>query len=207
VSGVAYEHTITGMQPLGGLPLRVRGYREEGTPATIDVVTDAAGRFEVAGLEREYVLIGARPQDVYLSPCSVRLWLWNDDPKNIHVVSRASLLSGGTPPSMPPLSNLPGYPSVLVVSGFVRERTSDGLRPVAEASVEHLYGAGVSGDPTGFTLTNAAGYYVLCGYYDDYQQVVRVHKSGYRTGIQSVWSSGNVDFELVREEGVSSSNP
>lgn len=81
VSGVAYEHTPAGIQPLAGLPLRVRGYRDLQTPVTVDVVTDAAGRYEVPGLVREYVLVGARPQDAYLSPCSVRLWLWNDDPK------------------------------------------------------------------------------------------------------------------------------
>lgn len=199
VSGVAYEHTPAGIQPLAGLPLRVHGYRDLQTPVTVDVVTDAAGRYEVPGLVREYVLVGARPQDSYLSPCSVRLWLWNDDPKNVHVVSRAYLLAAGTPRSMPPLSRLDGYPSVQVLSGFVTERTSDGVRPVAEASVEHLYGDGQSGDPTGFTVTNANGFYVLCGYDDDYGQAVRVRKKGYRTGIQSIGPSWTIDVQLVRE--------
>ena len=199
VSGVAYEHTAAGIQPLAGLPLRVQGYRDRQTPVTIDVVTDAAGRYDVPGLAREYVLVGARAQDAYLSPCSVRLWLWNDDPKNVHVVSRAYLLGAGTPRSMPPLSRLDGYPNVEVLSGFVTERTPDGVRPVAEASVEHLYGDGQSGDPTGFTVTNANGFYVLCGYDDDYGQAVRVRKAGYRTGIQSIGPSWTIDVELVRE--------
>jgi hypothetical protein len=109
---------------------------------------------------------------------------------------------------MPPLSvtsipasflRPPGYDFVEVLSGFVTERTPDGIRPVPEASVEHLYGDGRSGDPTGFTLTNGDGYYVLCGYYDDFGQAVRVRKHGYRTGIQSIGPSWRIDVELVRD--------
>ena len=199
VSGVAYEHTAAGIQPLAGLPLLVKGYTDRNTFVTINVVTDAAGGYQVPGLWREYVLVGARPQDAYLSPCSVRLWLWNDDSKDIHVVSRAYLLTAGPPRSMPPLSRAEGYPSVEVLSGFVTERTPAGVRPIAEASVEHLYGDGQSGDPTGFTVTNADGYYVLCGYDDDYGQAVRVRKKGYHTAIQQIGPSWRVDLELVRD--------
>jgi hypothetical protein len=198
VSGVAYEHTAGGIQPLGNLPLRVDGMRDGYAHVTIDVVTDADGRYEVPGLEREFVMVGARPQHAYLSPCSSRLWLRNDDAVNVHVVSRAVLLATGTPQSMPPLSKLAGYPLVGAVSGFVTESTPGGVRPVAEASVEHLYGDGRSGNPTGFTLTNADGYYVLCGYWDDYGQAVRVSKDGYRTAIQSIGASWLNDFQVVR---------
>jgi hypothetical protein len=70
--------------------------------------------------------------------------------------------------------------------------------PTAPVAVEHFYGDG-SGDPTGFTLTNAEGYYVLCGYWDDYGQSARVRKDGYRTSIESFGWSTEIDFEVVRE--------
>ena len=53
---------------MAGLPLRVHG-RRDGTTY----------------VDREYLLVGVRPQDAYLSPCSVRTWLWADSPFNIHV--------------------------------------------------------------------------------------------------------------------------
>ncbi len=194
--GVAYEHTTTGVRPLAGLPLRLEGTREGGLYVTVEVVTDAAGRYEVPGILREYLLVGTVPQEAYLSPCSVRLWLWNDDPKNVHVVSRTSLLATGIPRSMLPLGNL--YPGVAALAGFVTEKTPDGARPVVGASVEHLYGDGRSGDSTGFTLTDVSGHFVLCGYNDDYGQAVRVSKDGYRTEVRSLWLS-SMNFELVRQ--------
>ena len=198
VSGVAYEHTAAGLQPVAGLPLHVEGRRDGKTWVTLDVVTDAAGRYEVPRLDREYVLVSTRSQEAYLSPCSVRMWLWNDEPLNMHVVSRANLLASGPPRSMPPFSKPVGYQLVDVLEGFVTERTADGTRPVTSALVEHLYGDGQSGDPTGFTLTTADGHYVLCGYWDDYGQAVRVRKDGYRTSIRSFGPSWRIDFELVR---------
>jgi hypothetical protein len=200
LSGFAYEHTADGLQPVGGLPLRVDGFRDRQTPETMEVVTDSAGRYEVAGLAGEFVLVGARAQDAYLSPCSVRVWQGDDKPKNVHIVPRTHLLAVGTPTSMPPFSRLEGYSIVDVVSGFVTERVPGGVRPVPEASVEHLYGDGQSGSPTGFTLTRADGSYVLCGYMDDFGQAVRVRKDGYRTGVQSIGPSWRrIDVELVRD--------
>jgi hypothetical protein len=194
LSGIAYEHTPAGMRPLGGLSLRVGGVTGE----TIDVVTDATGQYRVAGFQREYAIVSARPQGQYLSPCSAQMHQWTN-PLDVHVVSRANLLTTGTPHSMPPFSQPAGYSYVVVLSGSVTQRTGSGVRPVAEASVEHFYGDGLSGDPTGFTLTNADGYYVLCGYCDDYGQSVRVRKDGYRTSIESFGPSLEIDFELVRE--------
>ena len=99
---------------------------------------------------------------------------------------------------MPPFSKPAGYQLVDRLEGFVTERTADGMRPVASAWVEHLYGDGQTGDPTGFTLTTADGHYVLCGYWDDYLQSVRVRKEGYRTVIQNFGPSWDINFELVR---------
>jgi len=191
LSGSAYEHTAAGTRPLGGVPLRVTGV----TGAAIDVVTDARGQYQV-GLDREYAMVGARPQGEYLSPCSAQMHQWTS-PLDVHVISRANLLAGGTPRSMPPFVQSPGYGYVVVLSGYDTERTASGGRPIAEASVEHFYGDGQSGDPSGFTLTNVDGYYVLCGYWDDYGQSVRVHKAGYRASIQSFGSSVRIDFELT----------
>lgn len=193
LSGTAYEHSAAGTRPLGGVPLRVIGV----TGATIDAVTDAKGQYEVA-LDREYAMVGARPQDDYLSPCSAQMHQWTS-PLDVHVVSRGNLLAMGMPRSMPPFVQSPGYAYVVVLSGYVTERTESGRRPIAEASVEHFYGGGESGDPSGFTLTNAEGYYVLCGYWDDYGQSVRVHKAGYRESIQEFGSSVRIDFELTPE--------
>jgi hypothetical protein len=197
LSGGAYEHTPAGPRRLGGLPLLVHG-RIDGTWVDLDVVTDAAGQYQVTGLEREYVSVGARPQADYLSPCSAQLHLWTGS-LDIHVVSRANLLAMGTPRSMPPFVQSPGYAAVVVLSGYVTESSASGGRPIAEASVEHFYGDGRSGDPSGFTLTNADGYYVLCGYWDDYGQSVRVDKAGYRASSQSFGASVRIDFELTPE--------
>jgi len=193
LSGTAYEHTASGKRPLGGVPLRVTGV----TGTTIDVVTDARGEYRVE-LDREYAMVGARPQGDYLSPCSAQMHQWTS-PLDVHVVSRANLLATGTPHSMPPFVQPLGYAYVVVLSGYVTERTASGHRPIAEASVEHFYGGGQSGDPSGFTLTNADGLYVLCGYWDDFGQLVRVRKAGYRESTQEFGSSMRIDFDLAPE--------
>jgi hypothetical protein len=129
------------------------------------------------------------------------VWLWNDEPLNVYVVSRAHLLAAGPPQLMPPFVKLSGYPSIEVLLGFITERTGDGLRPVSGATVEHWYGPpgdGTFGNPTGFTVTNAEGYYALCGYQDDYGQWVQVRKDGYRTNRQSIGASWRIDLELGR---------
>jgi hypothetical protein len=86
------------------------------------------------------------------------------------------------------------------LSGFVKERTSEGvLRPVADAVVEHFYSDFYDlgrGDPTGFTVTNGEGYYVLCRYLDEFDQLAVVRKPGYVTSAQYVVTS-RVDFELT----------
>jgi hypothetical protein len=196
VFGVAYAHTRAGTAPLAGLPLNVAGFRESGSLLGINVVTDAEGRYAVEGLLREYVQIGIGPQDVYLSPCSVRRWLRDPEPLNIHVVARTELLTNGVPATLRPLRDL--YSSTDVVSGFVTERTSTGVRPVVAATVEHLYSWDTDG-PTGFTLTNAEGFYEVCQYYDDYAQEVRARKAGYGTVARSIGAGLRIDFELTRE--------
>jgi hypothetical protein len=198
--GFAYEHTRTGVQPLAHFPLQVHAMKGKFESVLIDVTTDANGRYEVPGLLREFLMVGARQQDAYLSPCSVRMWLWSDLPHNVHVVSRELVLAGGLPRSMPPLSQQPSSPHAEIASGFVTEQLPDGgTRPVAGALVEHFYGDGRSGHPTGYTVTDAEGRYVLCGYWDDYGQTVRVSKDRYRTSFQEIGGSWQNDFVIVRE--------
>ena len=199
VSGTVYEHTSNGMRPLSNFPIHVQGSREGYKPVSVDVMTNASGRYEVAGLEREYVLVSAGSQSDFFSPCSVRVWLWSDVPMDIHVVSRAQLLASGTPRSMPPFLRPNGYPYIELLSGFVKEKTPDGLRPSVGAIVENLYGDGRSGDPTGMTLTSADGSFALCTYIDDYGQFVRVRKTRYRLSIQPVAYPRKIDFELDPE--------
>jgi hypothetical protein len=198
VSGAVMEVSANGFRPLGGISLQVSGYRNLQTPVTVDVTTNSEGQYSVPGLIREYAQVTAAPREDYLSPCSVRLWLWGDDPLNVYVVSRAQLLGSGVSQLMPPFVRPPGYFSIEVLSGFVTERTQDGARPVSQASVEHFYGDGTSGTPTGFTVTNTDGYYVLCGYQDDYGQSLLVRKDGYRTSRQSIGASSRIDLELAR---------
>ena len=198
--GFAYQHTQSGIRPLANFPLQVDAMRGRYESVSIDVMTDANGRYEVPGLLREFLMVGARQQESYLSPCSVRMWLWSDLPHNVHVVPRDLVLSGGLPGSMPPLSKQPSSPHAEMVSGFVSEHIPGvGVRPVAGALVEHLYGDGRSGRPTGFTLTDADGRYVLCGYWDDYGQTVRVSKERVCTSFQENGGSWQRDFVIVRQ--------
>ena len=195
VYGTAYEHSYGRPRPLPGLALRLHG-RRNGVWLDIDVTTDASGRYEVTGMSREYIRVGALLHDEFLSPCSVRDWQWGDGPMDIHVVSRSAILSGGVPASMQDLRAL--YPRHFVFSGVVTETTAEGVRPVAGALVEHFYGSvgdGLLRVRMGFTLTNAAGEYALCGYFDDYGQVARVSKAGYQTAVQWVpWDKLNVNL-------------
>src|SRR5688572_30722017 len=152
--GFVYEHTQSGTRPLAHFPLQVDAMRGKYESVLINVTTDAQGRYEVPDLLREFLMVGARKQEAYVSPCSVRMWLWSDLPHNVHVVSKEMVLAGGLPRSMPPLSQQPSSPHAEMVSGVVTEQTPDGAtRPVTGALVEHFYGDGRSGRPTGFTLT------------------------------------------------------
>jgi hypothetical protein len=208
VFGRAYEHTPDGVRPVAGMPVLVNGRFRGGLPfSSIDTVTDATGGFEVSGLEPEFGWARARRHDTYLSPCRARAApLLAGEPLNLHVISRSSLLAAGHPRSMPPFAKPWGYSAAEVLSGFVMERSGEGmLRPVAEAAVEHFYSDFYDegrGDPTGFTITNNDGYYVLCWYAEQLDQLVVVRKPGYRT--VEVWvplsvASSRIDFELIRQ--------
>jgi len=202
--GVVYEHSSDGrMQPVSGLPLWVTGRTKEFAPVTTEAVTDSAGAFDVSGLARVFLQVSVRPQEAYLSPCSSRVWERNGDPVSIHVMSKQTFLASGAPFSMPPYQRLELGASVL--PGLVTEQTPDGLRPVAGASVEHFYRRDEM-HPTGFTLTQDDGSYVICRYGpdeagDDEIQLIRVRKTGYRTALRQLeeWSSTRADVELVRE--------
>lgn len=200
LSGLVYEHSAAGTAPLANFSLHVDAVSESNHPVVFDVVTDSTGRYEIPGLSGEYVKVSAQPQESYLSPCSVRMWLWyQGDSLNLHVISRASFLATGIPESMPPFSKPRGYESVEPVSGTVTETTPDGVRPVGGARVEHLYGNGLSGYPNGFTLTDSTGHYVLCDYLDDYGQVLRVSKDAYRTSIEPIRWTPKMDIQIVRD--------
>jgi hypothetical protein len=150
-------------------------------------------------MQREYVSVSVQPQGTYLGPCSAFLWSWSDEPIDVHVVSLATFLDRGLPMTIPPFVMPRGYESVTELWGFVTERTPNGPRPVPLAMVEHMYGDGLSGDATGYALTNAQGFYHLCGYWDDFGQSVRVSKPGYRTAVRPWLSEPGLDIELASE--------
>ncbi len=177
------------------------GYTPVYNWVTLEVVTDAAGRYTVPDMQREFAMAQAKPQPGYLAPCSARVWLWSDGPLNVHVVSRATFETSGMPRSMPPLSRPAGQGyDFYMMSGIITERTAEGVVPVAGALVQHFYGNGQSGDAAGYTVSDANGAYVLCDYGDDYGKAVRVMKEGYRQAIQPTAAfPSELNFEVVRE--------
>ena len=118
LSGIAYEHTPAGMRPFGGLSLRVGGVLGE----TIDVVTDATGQYRVAGFQREYAIVSARPQGQYLSPCSAQMHQWTNP---LDVPCR---LQGKSPRD----GNAAFHAAVRAVTGLCGCRRTDGVRQGAD---------------------------------------------------------------------------
>ena len=91
VFGFVYEHTTAGVVPLRNFPLAVQGRSATGSFITVDVLTDATGRYDVPDMQREYL---AAPRDHRMPTCRCAasfLWGWKDEAYNVHVTSRANL--------------------------------------------------------------------------------------------------------------------
>jgi hypothetical protein len=107
---------------------------------------------------------------------------------DLYLVPDAILSSSGVPASMPIL------PSSL--SGLVFERTEQGPRPIAGASImaDFTYGNGWA--PNARTLTDATGRYVLCNM--SYAELI-VEKAGFSQAARRVGAdTGRADVELTR---------
>jgi hypothetical protein len=198
VSGTIFEHTVTGRRPLGGFQFTVTGSGGSGSPLTVDVTSDADGRYEATGFpgmtEITVSLAG------YRTPCPLHtvLVLNSNSILNLDVVSDATLASTGIPQSLP--TNFP-----LRVSGTVTETVTAGGGPVRGVALELFYGLPTSESDRALasTLSDAAGRYLVCvpppGGTD---QMFSIHarKSGYQPATQSVQMVGaeRLDFELRR---------
>ncbi len=192
VSGTIVEHAVTGKRPLAGFHFTVIGSGVTASPLTVDVTTDANGRYEATGFPRNawitVSLTGHR------APCPIYpSLLLSNSILNLDVVSDATLASTGIPDSLPTHSP--------TISGTVSETASAGGSPIEGALLELSYGT------TPFdalvlasTLSDAAGRYFVCGQAIDELYSLRVHKNGYQPATQAfgVLVSARVDLELRR---------
>jgi hypothetical protein len=131
---------------------------------------------------------------MYSQPCRVPV---HDARANhdVYLVSNHLLATTGVPSSMPIV------PPVL--TGRVFERTSDGARSIAGASITLDFTGGMGWAPSATTMTDAAGRYVLCNVVDITGLGVSalISKTGYRevlVGV-AVQPGGIFDVELQRQ--------
>ena len=194
LSGVVYEHTPSGPQPLANVKLRVWVRAS----ILMTVSSDASGRYELTGVPGSHELyIEPAPESGFFSPCPAGSnWLRTDEVIDVHVVSGAVLSSSGTPRTMPR--------SEIWTSGVVFESTSLGRRPVAGARVDFA-GDGSEGGKTSSTLTDQRGAYLVCtappGVGTDSRIPVRASRAGYLSGTGYAvggWDYDGIDIELVR---------
>jgi hypothetical protein len=121
LSGVVYEHTAQGKQPLAGVPLDI-SYPGDSFPPR--VTTDPEGRYEVRGLAPQNLKVNAKLPG-YSQLCRVAIDLGSDSVRDVHLVSDAVLSTTGVPRTMPMVQP--------ILSGVVVERTAEGVRPVTGA--------------------------------------------------------------------------
>ncbi len=176
VSGRVFEHTSVGARPLAGLRLSVRLLRQ-GT--VLDVTSDDGGHYEVQGVLADGVTIAPAPETEYYAPCPPGTGvLRSHGAFDVHVVSKTLLSTTGLPASLPV--------TIIYESGFVFERTSDGTRPVAGATVAFNYYDTVMSS----TLTDELGRFLVCtsppNTGTDQIAVLHVRKEGYRPASREV---------------------
>jgi hypothetical protein len=198
VSGTVFEHAISGVRPQAGVPVRVRVWGA--TPVLLDGVSDSAGRYEISGVPQTRAAITIAPpsQSDYRAPCpSGSTAITGDASFDVHVVSTALLSTSGVPASI--------ERSILRVEGTVIERVSDGVLPVAGATVDL---ADDDSDRWVFstTLTDARGRYLACeappGTGTDQVLWVRVQKDGYRPASREGFPGVDfppINLEIVRK--------
>jgi hypothetical protein len=196
VSGTVFEHTASGVHPQAGVPVRVRQW---GAPGRLfDGISDSAGRYEISGVpeNRAAITIAPPSESDYRAPCpSGSTAITGDASFDVHVVSTALLSTSGVPASI--------QRSFLRVEGTVIERVSDGVLPVAGATVDL---ADDDSDRWVFstTLTDARGRYMACeappGTGSDQVLWVRVQKDGYRPASREGFPGyDTINLEIVRK--------
>ena len=196
LSGVVYEHTGNGQLPRHNVKLRVHVYASN---AFIDVTSDELGRYALSGVAAGAVSISAAAGSGYYAPCPAGSDVFPSTRQfDVHVVSATRLLDAGTPTDFPFAS--------IWVSGVVYERTDQGRKTIAGATV--TLGESDATDPRlgSTTLSDATGYYRVCPQIPstgtDTYGTIRVSREGYETAISRAflgWDYEGVDIELVRK--------
>jgi hypothetical protein len=163
----------------------------------LTVTSDVNGRYEISGVPSGAVTIAPSIESDSRAPCpSGTDVLKGNATFDVHVVSTTLLSTAGAPASMPR--------TAIWISGVVFERTSEGVRPIAGATVDL---AGDDSDRWVFstTLTDAEGRYLLCtappGTGTDQIMWVRVHREAYRPASRTVfggWDYTGANVELFR---------
>ncbi len=116
---------------------------------------------------------------------------------DVYVVSTALLSTTGVPASMPVVQP--------TLSGLVFERTPEGIRPIAGATVVGDFSGGNGWGPSATTISDGAGRYLLCGVTDaGLGLFLWVAQAGYREASTPVDShllrgSGTFDVQLTRQ--------
>lgn len=201
VSGVAYEHALTGSRPLAGLRFLVVWFPQfspwdyPDNPWPTEVTTDGSGRYEVAiAPGAGQVVIALAERTGFHAPCPPGFdGRHGDATMDIHVVSDATLASAGAPAS------LPTTPSK--VGGVVLEDEEAGGRPIGGATVS-LGSDG--GWLNAYTLTDADGHFLVCtnppGVANGESMSLAAYKEGYRVTSRSVviGRDDRVSLELER---------
>ena len=193
ISGAVYEYGPFGAKPLANAPLDVSPRSMARIPFA---VTDAEGQYTTtASPDLEYKLRVDAPG--YYQPCYAGTFVSHAPATlNASVVSGDFLMSSGIPASMPL--------SMPLVSGRVFERSPQGTtKPIVGALVvadfsDPDFGGGPT--PAASTLSDAEGFYVLCGIPNGIR--IRATAPGYiekelAVDITPSISKGH-DFELVR---------
>ena len=124
-------------------------------PMPTMTTSDSQGRYRISGLtggNRKVIV----QKEGYSQPCRAALnSLQRQRPRYLRRVQR-NCLQTGLPVSIPITQP--------VLTGFVFERTSSGVKPVAGAHVSVDFSGGFGGwEPSATTMTDAAGRFLLCG--------------------------------------------
>lgn len=189
LSGTVYEHSPSGVRPLGSVPLEV-------PLATGSAVSNADGQYRV---EFEGWR-GPGPRTVradasgYRQPCRASITLV--DGRNIldvHLVRESVLSTTGIPAS---LTVVDPY-----ISGQVFERTAQGDLPVKGALVSGEFGWDLRDEPIVevATLTDASGHYVLCGVESATGVSIVARGYAFARATVNLASARSYDFALVRK--------
>jgi hypothetical protein len=198
VSGTIFEHAVTGRRPLAGFHFTVTGSGVSASPLTVDVTSDADGRYEATGFPSKAQITVSHAG--YRAPCPLYtvLVLNSNSILNLEVVSDATLASTGIPQSLP--THFP-----LTISGTVSETVPAGGGPVGGVALELFYGLPTSESDRALasTLSDAAGRYLVCvpppGGTDQVFSI-RARKNGYQPATQSIQvvAAERLNFELRR---------